>query len=38
MSFAHNPYGDGAASQRIADALAAAIKGEEAARNPAQGT
>jgi UDP-N-acetylglucosamine 2-epimerase (non-hydrolysing) len=38
MSFAHNPYGDGAASKRIADALAAAIKGEEAARNPAQGT
>jgi UDP-N-acetylglucosamine 2-epimerase (non-hydrolysing) len=38
MSFAHNPYGDGAASQRIADALAAAIKGKEAARNPAQGT
>ncbi len=38
MSFAHNPYGDGAASQRIADALAAAIEGAGAARNPAQGT
>lgn len=38
MSFAHNPYGDGAASQRIADALAAAIEGGGAARNPAQGT
>ncbi len=36
MSFAHNPYGDGAASQRIADALAAAIEGAGAARNPAQ--
>ena len=33
MSFAHNPYGDGAASQRIADALARA----GAARNGAQG-
>jgi len=33
MSFAHNPYGDGAASQRIADALSEAW----AARNAAQG-
>jgi UDP-N-acetylglucosamine 2-epimerase (non-hydrolysing) len=38
MSFAHNPYGDGAASRRIAETLAAAIGGAGVAQNPAQGT
>ena len=28
MSFAHNPYGDGHASERIGDALAGLAKGK----------